>query len=167
MLLGPIFERFVQQSPLSVMGRVLLEHALIPDELDALFDHLAERQYTKELLFSTTVELLTVVVSGVRPSVHAAFRARPAEIPVSITSVYNKLDGIEPNLSAALVQHTATKLEPVIRHLGGQRPDLLPGYRVKILDGNHLAATEHRLANCAAAPPARCRGCAWSCWTPP
>ena len=24
-------------------------------------------------------------------------------------------------------------------------PPLLPGYRVRILDGNHLAATEHRI----------------------
>jgi len=43
------------------------------------------------------------------------------------------------------VRHTAARLEPVIRELGGQRLEWLPGYRVKILDGNHLAATEHRL----------------------
>lgn len=29
--------------------------------------------------------------------------------------------------------------------MGGQLPALLPGYRVRILDGNHLAATERRL----------------------
>src|SRR5436305_3446002 len=98
MLLGPVFERFVQHSPISVMARGLLEHALIPAELDALFERTAERQYTKELLFSTAVELLTLVVTRVRPSVHAAFQAQRADIPVSITSVYNKLDGIEPNL---------------------------------------------------------------------
>jgi Transposase DDE domain len=145
MLLGAIFERFVTHSPISVMARGLLEHALIPAELDALFARTAERQYTRELLFSTTVELLSLVVTGIRPSVHAAFQACREQIPVSLTSVYNKLDGIEPNLSAELVRHTAAKLEPILRHLGGQRPELLPGYRVKILDGNHLAATEHRL----------------------
>jgi len=52
---------------------------------------------------------------------------------------------LEPQISAALVRHTAAQLEPVIRELGGQREEWLPGYRVKILDGNHLAATEHRL----------------------
>jgi hypothetical protein len=145
MLLGAVFERFVTHSPISVMARGLLEHALIPVELDALFARTAEHQYTRELLFSTTVELLSLVVTGIRPSVHAAFQACREQIPVSITSVYNKLDGIEPNLSAELVRHTTTKLEPIIRHLGGQRPELLPGYRVKILDGNHLAATDRRL----------------------
>ena len=29
--------------------------------------------------------------------------------------------------------------------MGGERAAWLPGYRVKILDGNHLAGTEHRL----------------------
>lgn len=145
MLLGPIFDRFVADSPISVMARGLLEHALVPADLDALFTATAEHQYTRALLFSTTVEVMSLVVTGSRPSVHAAFQALKDRIPVSLTSVYNKLDGLEPNLSAVLVRHTTAKLEPLIRQLGGQRPELLPGYRVKILDGNHLAATEHRL----------------------
>src|SRR5439155_814144 len=44
---------------------------------------------------------------------------------------------------------------PVQHQLGGMRDPWLPGYRVRILDGNHLAATEHRLAETrhqAAAP---------------
>jgi IS4 transposase len=44
-----------------------------------------------------------------------------------------------------LVQHVSAKLLPVLRTLGAGLPKLLPGYHVKILDGNHLAATEHRL----------------------
>jgi len=146
MLLGSIFDRFVNQSPLSVMARGLLEHALAPAELDVLFERIAERQYTRNLLFSTTVDLMSLVVTVIRPAVHAAFQALKDRIPVSVTSVYNKLDGIEPTLSAELARHTARKLGPLIRQLAGQRPELLPGYRVKILDGNHLAATEHRLA---------------------
>jgi IS4 transposase len=146
MILGPLFERFVTHSPISVMARGLLEQALLPADLDALFTDTAEHQYTRTLLFSTAVDLMSLVVAGIRPSVHAAFQALKERIPVSITSVYNKLDRLEPNISAALVRHTTAKLEPLIRQLQGQRPELLPGYRVKILDGNHLAATEHRLA---------------------
>jgi Transposase DDE domain len=145
MLLGSIFDRFVTYSPLSVMARGLLEHALVPKELDALFERTAERQYTRELLFSTTVDLMSLVVTGIRPTVHAGFQALKDRIPVSVTSVYNKLDGIEPLLSAELVRHTTAKLEPIIRQLDGQRTELLAGYRTLILDGNHLAATEHRL----------------------
>ena len=48
-------------------------------------------------------------------------------------------------MSAALTRQTAVDLTAVISELGGALPDLLPGYRVKILDGNCLAKTEHRL----------------------
>ncbi len=36
-------------------------------------------------------------------------------------------------------------MEAIIRHLKGNLPDWLPGYRLKILDGNAIAASEHRL----------------------
>ncbi len=43
------------------------------------------------------------------------------------------------------MRDTAGRLQPLIRQLDATLPDLVPGYRVKILDGNHLAATEHRI----------------------
>ena len=45
MLLGSIFERFVAHNLLTVMARALLEHALLPAELDTLFQRTAQRQY--------------------------------------------------------------------------------------------------------------------------
>lgn len=48
-------------------------------------------------------------------------------------------------MAAALTRQTATGLAAVLDQLGGALPELLPGYRVKILDGNCLAKTEHRL----------------------
>ena len=42
-------------------------------------------------------------------------------------------------------QSTAIDLTTIIHQLGVELPVLLPGYRVKILDGNGLGATEHRL----------------------
>jgi hypothetical protein len=141
-LLGPVFDRFVAKSPVSVMARATLERALCPRELDALFERCAERQYTRELLFSTTADLLSQAVCGIRKSVHAAYQA--ADVAVSVTSVYNKLSGVEPGVSAELVRYCAGRLAPVIGALGGL-PAWLPGYRARLLDGNHLAATEHRL----------------------
>ena len=115
MLLAPIFERFVEHSPISVMVRGCLEHALIPDQLDELFRRRAQQQYTRELLFSSVVDLMALVVTGVRPSVHAAYQAQPEQVAVSLTSVYNKLQGIEPRLATELVRHVACRLEPVLR----------------------------------------------------
>jgi hypothetical protein len=154
MLLGPVFDRFAQKSPVSVMARATLERALCPEELDALFERCAQSQYTRDLFFSTIVDLLAAVVCRVRPSVHAAYQASDQDIAVSLTSVYNKLAGVEPQTSAALVRFCAARLAPVIAALG-PAPAWLEGYRARLLDGNHLAATQHRLQEtraCAAGP---------------
>lgn len=145
MFLSEVFERFVQKSPISVMARATMEHALSAEALDELFVEHAERQYERDLLFSTVVDLMGVVVSKSQPSVHAACQAVAGTLPVAITSVYNKLNNLEPNITGALVRHTATRLAPVIVATGGQLAALVPNYRVRIIDGNHLAATERRL----------------------
>ena len=41
MVLDDIFERFAQQSPVTVMARAALEHALSPQAIDALFERTA------------------------------------------------------------------------------------------------------------------------------
>jgi hypothetical protein len=61
MILGGIFERFAEQSPVTVMARAALEHALSPRAIDALFEAVAERQYTRKLLFSTVVDLMGTI----------------------------------------------------------------------------------------------------------
>lgn len=145
MMLGQVFERFIKESPVSVMVRGLLEKALCPQIVDDLFERSAKTQYTRELLFSTVVNLMSLVVCGVHPSIHAAHQAYSEEIGVSVTSVYNKINGIESSTSGELLREVAGQMEATIRHLNAIMPDLLPGYRVKIIDGNAIAASEHRL----------------------
>lgn len=144
-MLGKIFDRFVKESPVTVMARGLLERLLNPGQLDAWFERTAEKQYTRELLFSTVVDLLMQVVCGVRKSVNVAYQAVEHEMKVSVQSVYNKLNGLEPTISAELVRFSAQEATGLIEELGAERAELLPGYRVKMLDGNCLAASEHRL----------------------
>jgi DDE family transposase len=144
-MLQSIFEKFVNGSPVTVMLRGVLEHALPTQEIDQLFTATAEQQYTRKLLFSAVVDVMCQVVCRVRPSVHAAYQADPDQVTVSLRALYDKLARVEPGLAAALVAHTAGKLKPVIDRLRGGLPPLLTGYRVRILDGNHLAGTEHRL----------------------
>ncbi|MBI3303286.1 MAG: transposase [Deltaproteobacteria bacterium] len=144
-MLGKVFQRFVEKSPVTVMVAGVLERVLNPELLDELFDGTAKQQYTRELLFSSVFDLMSQVVCGMRPSIHAAYQASMEEISVSITSVYNKLNGLEPQVPAALVRYTAQELAPVITEMGGAREPLVAGYRTKIVDGNSIAATEHRL----------------------
>src|ERR1700681_1470817 len=135
MLLNSVFDRFVTKSPVAVMVRGLLENVLTPASVDALFEQHAENQYTRELLFSQIVDLMGQVVCGIYPSTNAAYQKQRDCFTVSRTAVYDKLNGVEPQVSAALTRQTAAELTAVIDELGSALPDLLPGYRIKILEG--------------------------------
>lgn len=144
-MLGKIFEQFAEKSPISVMARGVLERVLDPHQVDELFARAAQRQYTRDLLFSTVFDLMSRVVCGSHPSVHAAYQASDDQIAVSVTSIYNKLQQVEPETCASLVRYSAEATGEIIESMGAQLPPWLPGYRVKLLDGNCLRATEHRL----------------------
>src|SRR5262247_3078712 len=145
MLRETIFAPFVKERPICVMARATLERLLDAQRLDALFARTAERQYTRELLFSSLVQLMSEVVLGVHPTVHAAYQANQEAIGVSTTALYNKLDRVETGVAAALVRDSAELAEPVVKALEASHPLWIPGYQIKVLDGNHLSATEHRL----------------------
>ena len=144
-MLSPVFKPFVEQSPVSVMARAMMERVLNPDQLNQWFDSTANQQYTKDLLFSSLFDIMSQVVQGSHRSVHAAYQASKEDICVSITSVYNKLNGIETETSAQLVRYAAAQADPIIKKLNGQNPELLPGLRVKLLDGNCVEKSHHRI----------------------
>ena len=57
-----LFQRFMEKAPVTVMVRSTLERVLSPAAIDAIFAHSAVRQVESELLFSSVVELLALVV---------------------------------------------------------------------------------------------------------
>ena len=119
---------------------VCLWHHARRRHIEPLFDDDAQREAWEEHLrhqqlpprpravpTATVVDLMGLVVTGVRPALNAAYHARAEMIGVSLKSVSNKLDNLEPDISAAFVRTTAQRLEAVVP---------LPGDHVKILDGN-------------------------------
>lgn len=140
-----LIDLFVAKSPVCVMVRAMLEKILSDQRLNRIFDETAQRQYCRELTFATCVQLMTLVVARIRPSVNAAYQSAATEIAVSVNSVYNKLKGIEPAVSERFVRETAADMAAVIDHLEATVEGPLPGRSVRILDGNHLAGTEHRI----------------------
>jgi Transposase DDE domain len=144
-MLGKVFERFVEKAPVAVMVRGILERVLGPEALNALYDRVAERQYTRELLFSNVFQLMNLVVCKIQPSIHAAYQENKEAIQTSITAVYDKLSGIDTATSRALVVETAEQMAEAVRGMSGTCAPWLPGYRVKVLDGNCIEATEHRI----------------------
>jgi IS4 transposase len=145
MVFGEVLERFVRETPVTVMTRAAMENAFSAEAIDGLFVETATQQREGELLFSTVVDLLSLTVCGVRKSVNAAYVAAKERVEVSVKSVYNKLNGVEPEVSRELVRRPTARLCQVVRAMRAPRPTAFSGYRVKILDGNHLPSTEHRL----------------------
>src|SRR5438067_9976786 len=145
MIFSDVFERFIEDSPITVMVQAILENALPPATVDQLFEDYAEQQYTRALLFSGVVDLMSLVVCGVRPSINSAYKKMAPLLGVTRKAVYDKIDRVETTTSAALVRHSGSALGAIIDELGSRNEAWLEGYRVRILDGNHLPGTEHRI----------------------
>jgi hypothetical protein len=126
------------------MVRATLENAFSPEAIDRVFTETAERQYEGELLFSSVVELLALVVWRQKKSVGEAYKHAQDQFQVSVRSIYNKLNGTETRVCRALVREPAERLSKTVDALSRHKP-LLSGYQTRIIDGNHLTSTEHRL----------------------
>jgi DDE family transposase len=145
---SPILKRFMEKSPLPVMARTVLERVLTSQKLNDAFEAAARKQYTRKLLFSSIFELMSFVVLKIYPSINAAYQAQKLglNIGASLAAVYDKLNGVEPELLQALVCQTSNELSQMVDNLHAMNAPWLPGYRIKILDGNCLAGTQHRLS---------------------
>src|SRR3989304_579181 len=107
-----VLERFSQHTPLTVMAQLGMRQALDAQWIDELFEQESQSQYTRELLFSTTVELMTLVALALRPSVHAAANSMQEKLPVTVQALYGKLNHTEPEGVRKLVSGSAERLPP-------------------------------------------------------
>jgi hypothetical protein len=145
MILREMVERFQKKAPVCTMIRAAMENVLAAERLDALFETTANRQANKTLMFSTVADLTGLVACKIHPSLHAAYQAKREQVGVTAKALYDKLQRMEPNISRAVVKETAARMGEIIGKMRGACRPLLPGYRVKILDGNHLRHTERRI----------------------
>ncbi len=106
-----VLDRFERHAPAGVMARLALDHALPAGWADEVSEAHRERQYSRELPFSTIVELPTLACLGLRPSLHAAAR-QMANLPVSLASLHDKVNHTEPGVLRALVRGSAERLAP-------------------------------------------------------
>jgi IS4 transposase len=143
--LPAILNPFVKGAAATVMTRMATEWLIDEPTLEALFEQVTDAQYTRELTLTHLVHILLDVASGTRPSPRAAFWARWEQIRVSEAAFYGKLQRMEPAIAAAVVRQTAARARAVIAAAGGLRDEPIPGYHARILDGNALAGTEHRI----------------------
>jgi IS4 transposase len=145
MVLDAVLQRFIEQCPIAVMARLTMQRAISAEWVDEVFEQHRQQQYTRELLFSTVIDLMALVALGMRPSLHAAAKASK-DLKVSLTALYDKVNHTEPAVLRALVQGSAERLAPLVAPLHQNVSPWVEGYRVRIVDGNHLPASEKRLA---------------------
>lgn len=83
------------------------------------------------------------VVCRVRSNVHVAYLN--SDVDASRIALYDKLKNIELKTSRELVLYSADQAEQLIREMKACNAAIIPGHRVKFLDGNCIESTEHRL----------------------
>ncbi|WP_223757580.1 hypothetical protein [Myxococcus sp. RHSTA-1-4] len=113
-----------------------------------MFEQHRQLQYTRELLFSTEVDLMALVARD--------------ELKVSMQALDEKVNHTEPWVARQVVQGCGERLTPVLEQLKSQQRPWAAGYWVRELDGNHLAASQKRLKSLrgfrGAALPGQSRG---------
>src|SRR4051812_31526654 len=114
MLPTQVLDRFIERCPAAVMVRATLERLLRPDRLDQIFEDARRRQYTRELLFSQVVAIMTAVATRTSGSVHAAYLAAKDRLGVSATALYDELSLLELGVSEAVVRETGADAAAVI-----------------------------------------------------
>ncbi len=127
------------------MARAMIANTLSCARLDKIFDQHAGHQYTGDLLFSAVADLMGEAVLRIQPSVNTAWLDRKDEIRVTVKSVYDKLKGIQIDVSRALVQETSGRMRATMEQLGNPAAPLVAGYRTKIVDGNPLRRADRRI----------------------
>jgi hypothetical protein len=135
--------------PLGVMVRGTMEWILDPPMMEKLFQQHAPDQYTRELTISSLVQMFIQVSTGARSSVLAAFKFDQAQdqpiIETSYQALYGKLGRLQPAVSEAVVRYSAERCGQLLDLNPLARNEILPGYRMRVLDGNVLTGTDHRL----------------------
>ena len=145
-----IYQRFVERAPAAVLVHGLLDSCLSPAFLDATAGpHLPASPNPRQLAFSHLVEILPPVVFESKKSVGQSYRDATHPHPVATRKcVYERLAATPTAAVDALAAAVAERVRPLLDpHPPGTTPFLT-------LDGNHLAATQNRLADLAGLPAA-------------
>jgi Transposase DDE domain len=145
MVLPAILNPFVKDAPAAVMTRIALDWIIDGTPLDELLQEVADGQYQREFALSHFVQVMLDVACGFRPTPRAAFLRRELQRVASISAFYRKLGRMEPGVTEDIVRRTARRARQLIVAGGGLLPEPIPGYSARILDGNVLTGTEHRI----------------------
>jgi hypothetical protein len=146
MVLPARLDPFVEEAAPAVMARIALDWMIEGTSIDPILDEVSEEQYTREFLLGHFVQVMCDVACGFRRSLREAFLKRQLDLVASLSAFYRKLGRMEPSVSATIVRETARRARELISAAECLLPEPIPGYAARILDGNILTGTEHRIS---------------------
>jgi DDE family transposase len=145
MVLPAILDPFAEGAAPAVMTQLALDWMIERTSIDVILEEVAEGQYDREFLLGHFVQVMADVACGFRRSPRAAFLKRQLNQIASISAFYRKLARMEPAVPAAIVRETAARARDLIAAGGGLLPEPIEGFATRILDGNVLTGTDHRI----------------------
>jgi IS4 transposase len=151
----PLFLAFAKARPIAVVAQMALRHLLDDQALQQVFQENAHAQREVNIPFPALTQMMASVVLGQEPSVNASIKKTFDALRASHQAVYGKLQRLETGISRGLVTYSFQRTLALQQQFGSVRRHDIAGYETRILDGNHLAATDHRLKetrNSTAAP---------------
>lgn len=139
-----LLEKFLDKCPFAVLTQLALR-GLVADEFDTLFEENRSQQYERELTFSAMATAVADVVLRFADNFRQSYTAHKQDLHVSLTSFYNKINATELQTSEAVVSRSAERAAQMQDLLGYEPWQVIPGYNVYALDGNHLQESEKRM----------------------
>lgn len=141
----PMFRTFASKRPFATLTQMVLRRMLDSKTIDRVFNQHADEQYHRTLLFSDLAILVSGVVLGKHRSLNAGYKKMKEQLGVSITAVYEKVQRVELPVVQQLVRNSYEQTVEMCKEVGCVANKDVPGYSTRILDGNWLSGTEHRL----------------------
>ena len=145
MLAKSLLDRFKKKSPVCLLARMSLTRLLSEDAMNRVFKENAVTQYDRTATFAAITQMMADVTLKLSPSVNAAYKKHKERLGVSQPAVLNKFLRVEPQVMQALVRYSYDEAQKIGNCLRSGDASDLTGYHTKILDGNHLSGSDHRI----------------------
>lgn len=137
-------DRYLEKCPFAVLTQATMR-GVIASEFNEVFQEERSQQYEKTVSFSDVATAVADVVLRFAANFRQAYRTHKEELNVSLTSFYNKINATELQISEGIVSRSAQRARELQDELGFVPWEVLKGYNVYALDGNHLQESEKRL----------------------
>ena len=132
-----------KKAPFAVMTQVVMR-GVIGQDFNRVFEECRSTQYERVATFEQIATAVADVVLKFSENPNQAYAAHKESLGISLDSFYAKLKCTELATSEGIVRMSAERSRALQDELSFVPWEILSGYQVKSVDGNHLQATDKR-----------------------